>query len=116
MMPITGMFFRYGLTGSAWGKWVRYTASPLRAFENELSVPDAVGLWDPLGLTPDANLLAVERRGVEVKHGGIAMLATMGYITPKLVDNFPGYVLPSLGLKYAGIPNVVGKDKIRILT
>ena len=25
-----------GLTGSAWGDWANYTASPLRAFENEL--------------------------------------------------------------------------------
>ena len=27
-----------GLTGSAWGDWASYTASPLRAFENELGV------------------------------------------------------------------------------
>ena len=27
-----------GLTGSAWGDWANYTASPLRAFENELGV------------------------------------------------------------------------------
>ena len=27
-----------GLTGSAWGDWANYTASPLRAFESELGV------------------------------------------------------------------------------
>merc|ERR1711933_221744 len=33
MMAIIGMFFQDGLTGSAWGDWALYTASPLRAFE-----------------------------------------------------------------------------------
>jgi len=31
MMAIIGMFFQDGLTGSAWGDWAAYTASPLRA-------------------------------------------------------------------------------------
>eukprot|EP00913_Durusdinium_trenchii_P035475 g33199.t1 len=33
MMAIIGMFFQDGLTGSAWGDWSLYTASPLRAGE-----------------------------------------------------------------------------------
>ena len=37
MMAIIGMFFQDGLTGSAWGDWANYTASPLRAFETELA-------------------------------------------------------------------------------
>jgi hypothetical protein len=28
MMAIIGMFFQDGLTGSAWGDWATYTASP----------------------------------------------------------------------------------------
>ena len=32
-----------GLTGSAWGDWANYTASPLRAFENELGVQAGPG-------------------------------------------------------------------------
>ena len=35
-------FQQDGLTGSAWGDWANYTASPLRAFENELGVQ---ALW-----------------------------------------------------------------------
>merc|ERR1712070_777719 len=35
MMAIIGMFFQDGLTGSAWGDWALYTASPLRAFGNK---------------------------------------------------------------------------------
>eukprot|EP00438_Fugacium_kawagutii_P030864 Skav215438 [mRNA] locus=scaffold745:298483:311347:- [translate_table: standard] len=49
MMAIIGMFFQDGLTGSAWGDWANYTASPLRAFENELGVQAPVGFWDPAG-------------------------------------------------------------------
>lgn len=36
MMAIVGMWFQDGLTGSAWGDWSLYTASPLRARASEL--------------------------------------------------------------------------------
>merc|ERR1711963_179661 len=84
MMAIIGMFFQDGLTGSAWGDWALYTASPLRAFEFELGVQDPVGFWDPLGLSTDGNLQTFKRRrAIEFKHGRISMLACMGYITPE---------------------------------
>ena len=73
-----------GLTGSAWGDWANYTASPLRAFENELGVQDPVGFWDPAGFTADGSVEDFKRRRqTEIKHGRIAMLAAMGYITPE---------------------------------
>merc|ERR1719464_2463158 len=62
MMAIIGMFFQDGLTGSAWGDWALYTASPLRAFESELGVQDPVGLWDPVGFTTDGNVENFQRR------------------------------------------------------
>merc|ERR1712222_119904 len=106
MMAIIGMFFQDGLTGSAWGDWALYTALPLRAFENELGVQDPVGFWDPVGFTADGDLLAFKRRRcVELKHGRISMLATMGYITPEIAGKFPGYLSPSMDLKFADIPN-----------
>merc|ERR1719334_1353024 len=106
MVATIGMFFQDGLTGSAWGDWALYTASPLRAFENELGVQDPVGFWDPVGFTSDGDLLAFKRRRcVELKHGRICMLATMGYITPEVVGKFPGYLAPSMGLKFADVPN-----------
>ena len=72
-----------GLTGSAWGDWANYTASPLRAFENELGVQAPVGFWDPAGFTADGSVENFKRRrATEIKHGRISMLATMGYITP----------------------------------
>merc|ERR1712012_871699 len=101
MMAIIGMFFQDGLTGSAWGDWSVYTASPLRAFENELGVQAPVGFWDPLGLSTDGNLQTFKRRrAIEFKHGRISMLACMGYITPEYTK-FPGFLSPSQTLKFS---------------
>merc|ERR1712159_385484 len=106
MMAIIGMFFQDGLTGSAWGDWASYTASPLRAFESELGVQEPVGFWDPLGFTADGDVASFKRRrSVELKHGRICMMATMGYITPEITGKLPGYLSPSAGLKFADIPN-----------
>merc|ERR1719440_87714 len=55
MVAIIGMFFQDGLTGSAWGDWALYTASPLRAFENELGVQAPTGFWDPAGYCKNGN-------------------------------------------------------------
>merc|ERR1739844_31792 len=69
MMAIIGMFFQDGLTGSAWGDWSLYEASPLRAFESELGVQSPVGFWDPAGFTQDGDIEAFNRRrGIEIKH------------------------------------------------
>merc|ERR1711933_634338 len=109
MMAIIGMFFQDGLTGSAWGDWANYTDSPLRAFESELGVQDPVGFWDPVGFTKDGSTENfARRRSVELKHGRVSMLATMGYITPELTGKLPGYLSPSAGLKFADVPNGLG--------
>ncbi len=108
-MATIGMFFQDGLTGSAWGDWANYTDSPLRAFESELGVQPPVGFWDPAGFTADGNVEDFNRRrATEIKHGRVAMLATMGYITPELTGKFPGYCVPSTGLKFQDIPNGLG--------
>merc|ERR1740123_1183361 len=109
MMAIIGMFFQDGLTGSAWGDWANYTASPLRAFENELGVQAPTGFWDPVGFTADGNMENFKRRrATEVKHGRVSMLATMGYITPEITGKFPGYLSNSMELKFSDIPNGLG--------
>ncbi|CAK9017294.1 unnamed protein product [Durusdinium trenchii] len=78
----------------------------LQAFEQELGVQPPVGYWDPAGLARDGDAEAFKRRrSVELKHGRIAMLATMGYITPEIAGKFPGYLSPSAGLKFADVPN-----------
>merc|ERR550532_1321343 len=106
MFAIMGMFFQDGLTGTAWGDWDNYVDSPLRAFESELGVQAPVGFWDPLGLSADGDVATfARRRATEIKHGRISMLATMGYITPELTGKFPGYLSPSLDLKFQDVPN-----------
>merc|ERR1712048_474772 len=106
MMAIMGMLYRDGLTGSAWGDWELYTDSPLRAFENELGVQAPVGFWDPVGFTRDGDAETfARRRAVEIRHGRISMLATMGYITPEITGKFPGYLSLDEQLLFEDIPN-----------
>eukprot|EP00424_Heterocapsa_rotundata_P000356 CAMPEP_0168648772 /NCGR_PEP_ID=MMETSP0503-20121227/10400_1 /TAXON_ID=89963 /ORGANISM="Heterocapsa rotundata, Strain SCCAP K-0483" /LENGTH=142 /DNA_ID=CAMNT_0008692295 /DNA_START=93 /DNA_END=517 /DNA_ORIENTATION=+ len=55
------------------------------AFENELGVQAPVGFFDPAGFAADGNAENfARRRQTEIKHGRIAMLAAMGYITPEI--------------------------------
>merc|ERR1712100_470973 len=111
MMAIIGMFFQDGLTGSAWGDWALYTDSPLRAFENELGVQAPVGYWDPAGLAADGSMETFKRRrGIEIKHGRISMIACIGYIVPEYFK-WPGYLSPGNALKFEDIPNGLGALK-----
>merc|ERR1712039_748911 len=87
MVAIIGMFFQDGLTGSAWGDWATYTASPLRAaktsapdFSKELGACPPLGFWDPLGLSvySDPSIAVAQfkrRRIVEIQHGRVSMFA-----------------------------------------
>merc|ERR1712050_28437 len=105
MAAIMGMLFQDGLTGSAWGDWALYTASPLRAFENELGVQEPVGFWDPLGLAADGDAATfARRRTAEIKHGRVCMIACIGYIVPEYFK-WPGYLSPALGIQFADVPN-----------
>merc|ERR1712206_25676 len=105
MMSIIDMYFQDGLTGSAWGDWALYTASPLRAFDSKLGVQAPLGFWDPLGLSKDGDAEAFRRRRVtEIKHGRVSMWACMGYITPEYFK-WPGFCAPSEQLPFGDIPN-----------
>eukprot|EP00435_Cladocopium_sp_Y103_P073058 s395_g42.t1 len=93
---------------------VKPTRVNLTAFENELGVQAPVGFWDPVGFTSDGDVATFKRRrSVELKHGRISMMATMGfliavherYITPEITGKLPGFLSPSAGLKFADIPN-----------
>ena len=76
------------------------------AYENELGVQPPLGFWDPMGFTDDGDLAAYRRRrSVEFKHGRIAMLATMGFMTPEIIGHWPGYLSPSMKLTFADVPN-----------
>ena len=64
-----------------------------------------LGVFDPLGLMTKNPEKYRRFQELEIKHGRIAMLATMGYITPEITGKFPGYLSPSAGLKFVDIPN-----------
>jgi len=124
MVAIIGMFFQDGLTGSAWGDWALYTDSPLRSgkfspgyntlpewekpangFEGQIGDQEPLGFWDPLGFSADGDVQKFKkRREVEIKHGRVSMLATIGYIVPEYFK-FPGYLSPSENLEFADVPN-----------
>jgi len=65
MVSIIGMFFQDGLTGSAWGDWALYTASPLRAAEDAPPPPPPfdpatqIGAMAPLGFFDPAGFSKV---------------------------------------------------------
>merc|ERR1712187_936850 len=127
MFAIIGMFFQDGLTGSAWGDWALYEGSPLRSgvkspgyntlpegekfpngFEGNIGDQEPLGFWDPLGLAKDGDVEKFKRRrAIEIKHGRVSMLATIGYIVPEYVK-LPGELSPSQGLKFADVPNGLG--------
>ena len=70
------------MTGSPWGDFAIKQGSAWLAFESELGVQAPVGFWDPVGFTADGDVAAFKRRrSVELKHGRICMMATMGVST-----------------------------------
>jgi len=62
------------------------------AFDSEIGAASPeLGCWDPLGYVTDGDKKRFDHlRGVELKHGRIAMLATWGYATTWSGARFPG--------------------------
>jgi len=80
--------------------------------DKEVGVLPPVGFLDPLGLikngpygSPEDNFF--HYRSVELKHGRIAMAATLGQLTAQNF-HFDGYLSPSMDLKFSDIPNGLG--------
>lgn len=71
---------------------VAQTSSALNAdFKNELGVQAPLGYWDPLGMLKDADQAKFDGlRERELKHGRVAMLAVVGYLTTASGYRFPG--------------------------
>jgi hypothetical protein len=52
-------------------------------------IQEPIGFFDPLGFSADNDEATFKRRRtVEIKHGRVAMFATMGYITPYFTLSF----------------------------
>jgi len=72
----------------------------------ELGACPPLGYWDPFGMMAFQDQAKFERnRQLELKHGRVCMLSTIGMIVPDTLGRFPGELSPSIGLKYADIPS-----------
>ncbi|CAB9496672.1 Fucoxanthin-chlorophyll a-c binding protein [Seminavis robusta] len=84
---------------------VRSSALKASPFEGELGAQDPIGFIDPLGLVEDGDQATFDRlRYVELKHGRIAMLAIVGYLTTDAGVRLPG-LLAFDGTTFADIPS-----------
>merc|ERR1719499_1584088 len=81
---------------------------PSTGFEGLVGDQAPLGPWDPLGFSKDGDVEKFKkRREVEIKHGRVSMLATIGYIVPEYVK-LPGELSPSQGLSFSDVPNGLG--------
>jgi len=72
--------------------------------ESDIGVTPPLGLFDPLGFLsrgPDAYRRYQE---IEIKHGRLAMAATLGVITTEAGIRLPGYLSIAQDLPYADVP------------
>lgn len=79
------------------------------AAKDQIGAQAPVGFFDPLGFVKLGPYGSEEEnfahyRGVEVKHGRIAMAATVGMLVQQ-TTRFDGYLSPSADLKFADVPN-----------
>jgi hypothetical protein len=75
------------------------------SYENELGVIAPTGFFDPLGLSTNIDQETFDQyRTAELKHGRVAQLAVIGYVTAE-VFRWPGEIAP--GLAFKDIPNGV---------
>uniref|UniRef100_A0A7S2SM88 Plastid light harvesting protein n=1 Tax=Eucampia antarctica TaxID=49252 RepID=A0A7S2SM88_9STRA len=90
---------------------VSLKAAPLNAVapEKQIGVQAPFGFWDPLGFiargpygSPEENF--EHYRAVEVKHGRVAMAATLGMLVQQSY-HFTGFISPSKNLAFADVPN-----------
>jgi len=76
--------------------------------QGEIGVTPPLGVYDPLNLL--AEPVEYPRRSyrryveLEIKHGRIAMLATLGVIVTETGFRWPGYISKTLDLKFSDIP------------
>jgi len=84
----------------------KVTASPaIGGYENELGVIKPTGFWDPLDLSKNISQETFDQyRTAELKHGRVAQLAVVGYVTQE-VYRFDFDIAPGLACK--DVPNGV---------
>ena len=74
----------------------------------ELGACEPLGYWDPFGMMAFQDEEKFRRnRELELKHGRICMVATIGILVPDLIGRFPGYLSPSASLKFSDVPSSI---------
>ncbi|CAK9037608.1 unnamed protein product [Durusdinium trenchii] len=115
MVAMTAMLIQNGLTGQS--PVEQLTSGHISPFNDgqgffaqfdaskELGACPPLGYWDPFGMMAFQDEEKFRRnRELELKHGRICMVATIGMIVPDLFGRFGGDLSPSLGLKFSDIP------------
>merc|ERR1719482_1683884 len=70
----------------------------------DIGVTPPLGLFDPLGFLSRGPEVYRRYQEIEIKHGRLAMAATLGVIVTEAGIRFPGYLSPSNGLDFADVP------------
>mmetsp|Transcript_28221 Transcript_28221/g.58700 ORF Transcript_28221/g.58700 Transcript_28221/m.58700 type:complete len:704 (-) Transcript_28221:111-2222(-) len=118
MISVTAMLVQNGLTGqSPIEQLASGHISPFNdgqglfataGFDpsNELGAVPPLGYWDPFGMMAFGDKARFDRnRELELKHGRICMVATIGMVAPDIFGRFPGDLSPSQGLHFSDIPS-----------
>mmetsp|Transcript_4186 Transcript_4186/g.9480 ORF Transcript_4186/g.9480 Transcript_4186/m.9480 type:complete len:698 (-) Transcript_4186:117-2210(-) len=115
MISVTAMLVQNGLTGqSPIEQLASGHISPFNdgqglfaSFDpsSELGAVPPLGYWDPFGMMAFQDKAKFDKnRELELKHGRICMVATIGMVVPDIFGRFPGYLSPSTGLQFSDIP------------
>ena len=115
MVAVTAMLIQNGLTGQS--PVEQLTSGHISPFNDgqgffaqfdpskELGACPPLGYWDPFGMMAfQDEEKFLRNRELELKHGRICMVATIGMIVPDLFGRFGGFLSPSMGLKFSDVP------------
>jgi len=75
--------------------------------ENDIGVTPPLGLFDPLGFLGRGPEAYRRYQEIEIKHGRLAMAATLGVITTEAGIRLPGALSISQGIDYADMPGTL---------
>ena len=88
------MSMKFGVTPPAGAK----------LYTDELGAQRPLGYFDPIGLVTNVDQERFDRlRGVELKHGRVAMLAFLGHLTTSAGFYLPGYISKSNELLFSDV-------------
>jgi len=84
--------------------------APAAAFspESDIGVTPPLGLFDPLNLLARGPEAYRRSQELEIKHGRLAMAATLGVITTEAGIRLPGYLSISEDIEFADVPGDLG--------